>query len=280
MHKTELFNRINDDLLSKIETGTLPWRREWSAAGVPYNMISKKAYQGINFLLLMFDRVPAPQYLTFLQAKEKNLLIKKGSKGRQIVFWKILDTGAVNTKTSEIETKHVPFLRFSYVFNVSDLEGYHIPAPSLKMPLDVLNGIVQAHNPVITNNLERCYYSASDNLISTPTVNNFTNEQEYFSAIFHELVHWTGHQSRLNRSTIEIPGNHKSGYAYEELIAEIGSSYLCSMCGLETLNNSAAYLSGWMKTGKLDNSYFITATQEAFKAVNFLINQTPEEQAA
>lgn len=270
MNKAEIFNQINEKLISNLEKGNLIWRKPWKS-GLPANFVSRRVYQGINFLLLCFEQVSSPFYLTFLQAQEKNLLIKKGSTGRRIVFYKLHQFDEVNS-TGELTSKQFPLLRFSYVFNIEDVEGYETPNPTLTAPINVLNEIIANHSPVITTNFSRCYYSPKENLISVPTVDKFTGEEEYFSSLFHELIHWTGHPSRLNR---ESDRRVKEQYAYEELVAEIGSSYLLGLCGItNVLDNSSAYLSGWLSAAKGDNSFILSASVQAQKAINFLLNHS------
>ncbi|MCK6382140.1 MAG: hypothetical protein L6Q54_12935 [Leptospiraceae bacterium] len=109
------------------------------------------------------------------------------------------------------------------------------------------------------------------------TVDKFTGEEDYFSSLFHELIHWTGHPSRLNRESDRLV---KEQYAYEELIAEIGSSYLLGMCGItNVLDNSSSYLSVWLSAAKGDNSYILSASVQAQKGINYLLNHsaTPED---
>ena len=269
MSRSEIFARINSKLIAKLESGVLPWRKSWLTS-IPANLFSKKCYQGINYISLACDEVTSPYYFTFLQAKQKNLLIKKGSKGREIIFWKIL-----KKDDSAIQDKDRPFLRTSYVFNLSDTEGYQPPTPTLQQPNVILNSIVETLNPHISTNFERCYYSPSMNKISTPPCTSFESEEEYFCAMFHELIHWTGHPTRLNRENSSKKGD--SVYAKEELIAEIGASYILALCGIEnTLDNSTAYLNSWLLQAHLDNSYLINAAVAAQKAVNFLLPVTED----
>lgn len=270
LDKQQIFEDINAKIIANLEQGKMIWRKPWQT-GLPANFISRRIYQGLNFLFLSFDEVANPFYLTFLQAQQKELRIKKGSKGRLITFYKLHQFENVTDK-GVIESKQFPLLKFSYVFNLEDLEGYEIPQPTLSAPLDMLNGILQLHAPEMKHNLSRCFYSESENCISTPAVDKFTNEEEYFSALFHELVHWTGHPVRLNRAKHQKFGDEV--YAYEELIAEIGSSYMLGLCGIEnTLANASGYLDGWLRKAKGDSSYILSASIQAQKAVNYLISQ-------
>jgi antirestriction protein ArdC len=276
MNRSDIYDAINTRILQNLENGQLFWRQPWKG-GLPANYITKHVYQGINFLLLCMDSVSNPFYLTFLQAQSKKLRIKAGSKGRQITFYKLQEianpAGIDNVLPSgELETKRFPYLKFSYVFNLEDLECYEIPQPTLSAPLDLLNEIVAKYAVDIRRNLERCFYNEQENYISTPDVSHFTCEEEYFAAQFHELIHWSGHPERLNRVRHLAKGDEI--YAFEELIAEIGASYLLGLCGIQNvLDNSSAYLETWLRKAKGDNSFILSAAIAAQKAVNFLIPQ-------
>jgi antirestriction protein ArdC len=267
MNKTELFNQINNSIIKHLASGTLIWRQTWER-GLPTNFISKKVYGGINFLLLCNERVNSPYYLTFNQAKQKQLHIRKNSKGRTIIFYKILTSEIkVNGKTI---SQFVPLLRFSSVFNLDDIENFTPPNPTLKNPLKMLDEISIKHTPVIVPNYTSCYYSEKEDLISTPTVDKFDTEEEFFCSIFHELIHWSGHPSRLNRAKA---GKFRiESYAFEELVAELGATYLLGICGItNTLDNSSSYISDWLSVAKGDNSFIISASIQAQKAVNYLL---------
>ncbi len=265
-----MYDAINTRILQNLENGKLFWRQPW-AGGLPANYITKHVYQGINFLLLCMDSVSNPFYLTFLQAKAKNFRIKTGSKGRQIIFYKLQDIDNV-LPSGALETKRFPYLKFSYVFNLEDLENYEIPQPTLSAPLDLLNEIIAKNSVNVQRNLERCFYNEQENFISTPDVSHFTCEEEYFAAQFHELIHWSGHPERLNRVRHLAKGDEI--YAFEELIAEIGASYLLGLCGIQiVLDNSSAYLETWLRKAKGDNSFILSAAIAAQKAVNYLIPQ-------
>ena len=267
MNKEEIYNRINSQLLKQLEQGVLPWRKPWTE-GVPKNYVSKREYQGINFLSLSCENVTSPYFLTFLQASEANLRIKKNSKGRLVVYYKI--HSFIDSKTNEEIT--FPFIRYSYVFNLEDLEEYEYPKPNLKTGIELLSSISQTHKPDIRHNLTTAYYDRSNDFISVPSVKSFKNEEEYFSTLFHELIHWTGSGSRLNREKGSRFGD--DSYCFEELVAEIGASYLSGLCGFNNLSNSSAYLDNWLKAAKKDSSYILTAAIYAQKASKFLLESS------
>lgn len=269
--KNETIEKLNEMLREKMKSGVIPWKKSWKH-GIPRNFVSKKAYQGMNFLFLSTLEFPVPEFLTFLQCKEKGGMIKKGAKGCPIVFYKIMPYEKVNESTGEIQNKQFPLLKQSYVFNLSDTTLYKPEEKTEDKNLnceDILNSMEV--KPTMTNNLGRCYYNFKDDYISLPLISSFETSAEYYAALFHEIIHWTGHESRLNRD-LQGPALIEK-YSFEELIAEIGSSYLCAIAGIEqkTLDNSAAYLKGWLT--RLDNDYeFIAkASIAAQKAVNFVL---------
>jgi len=263
-----LFEDITNRILLEIEKGNLaPWRSR-SKQGTPFNMFSKHYYQGINYLRLSFEEVSSPSYFTFLQAREHNLRLKSGSKGRLIIFWK-----APNQSENELKC---PIAKTSFVFNYSDLLDYEEPKPQLSEPQNILaqifeNNLVRVHESTFN---KPCFDVLLDK-VKIPTINNFENEESYYSSLFHELIHWSGHPSRLHRFEVKFQQEIQL-YAYEELIADIGSAYLCSMCGINDLTDTSQYLDGWIKQAKLDVSYIPKAAIQAQKAVNYLLtNNNP-----
>lgn len=262
MNKNDFLNGITMRIIDKLSTGTLPWRRSWKI-GTPANFVSKRAYNGINFISLLFEEYPSPYYLTFLQCKEKGGAICKGVSGIPIIFWKIL-----NSDDSE-EVDCIPYLRISHVFNLSQTTLYKEEAPNIILECEELIARMQI-KPVIKHNIRGCYYLPSKDYISLPTINDFTCKEEYYSALFHEMIHWTGHPTRLNRNASGRYGDNN--YAYEELVAEIGSAYLCSICGISnvTLGSHSSYIDGWIKLMKSDTKILLKASNDASKATGFL----------
>lgn len=167
----------------------------------------------------------------------------------------------------------VPFLKFSYAFNLSQTSLYNQePHKPTLVSADEL--ISQMQNiPLIKNNYRRCAYNLSDDYISLPVITDFDSTGEYYSALFHEIIHATGHPSRLNRISLH---DTKEQYCEEELIAELGSSYLCAMCGIsnDVIENQAAYLHGWMSKIDCDPNILIRASAQAKKAVEYLIMES------
>lgn len=269
MKRTELYEKVNNIIKDKLASGKLPWRKSWKAAKPPQNFISKHIYQGINFLLLSCFDFPSPFYLTFLQAKERNAFIKKGEKGIPVIFWKLLETTKAR-ESGEIVSDYVPFMRYSTVFNLSQTSLYNESLQEkLKRP-DV-EIFIKSVPAVIKNNIQgKAVFNLTKDFISIPVISEFESSDEYYSTLFHELIHWTGFKSRLNR--FETADYNSDDYSKEELIAEIGSAYLCSYFGINnTLDNSAGYIQGWLNKLEDDQSIFISASTQAKNAVNYLL---------
>jgi len=269
MRTTQIYEEITNRILEQIHKGNLaPWRSRCKQ-GTPHNLFSKHFYQGINFLRLSFEEVSSPSYFTFLQAKEHGLRLKSGSKGRLIIFWKVPDPEETDYKC--------PIAKTSFVFNYSDLEEYEEPQPQLVEPQNILAQILETNKNlrIHESTFNRPAFNVLIDKVTIPTRNNFENEESYYSSLFHELLHWTGHPQRLHRFEAKFEQNIQL-YAFEELIADIGSAYLCGLCGIDDLTDTSQYLSSWIKQAKLDVSYIPKASILAQKAVNFLLtNNNP-----
>ncbi|MBV6419391.1 MAG: DNA primase TraC [Ignavibacteriaceae bacterium] len=272
MFKSEIFNKTTDAILQKLKEGIIPWRKSWKS-GIPRNYISKRPYNGINFLSLCTMDFSSPYFLTFLQCKQKNGYIKRGEQGTLVVFWKLedtLDAGGKDDISNQV--KQVPLLRYSYVFNInqtsisvgSDDAAKIIPAEKIIESIE--------DKPVIKHNFRRCYYSVQQDIISIPVIDEFDKPEEYYSSLFHELIHWTGHPSRLRRDLSAMD----DAYAFEELIAEIGSSFLGALAGISPsiLDNQAAYINGWLNLISDNKQILVRASIEARKAVDYLLSES------
>lgn len=264
MNRNDIYLSITDKIKVKLEAGVLPWRKSWKS-GIPCNLISKRHYNGINFLSLIAENHTSPYYLTFLQCKERGGTVLEGSKGALIIFWKMhVFENAADSNT----TAKVPILRYSYAFNLSQTTLYSDTTDEVKLlPCEnVINDIFPA--PVIKHNIHKCFYSITGDYISIPVITDFNNPGEYYSSLFHELVHWTGAVNRLNRDLT------KASHIEEELIAEIGSAYLCGLCGIssQVIDGNTSYINGWLSKAKGEPNLFIRASIQAQKAVDFLLS--------
>ena len=275
------YDRITERIISLLEQGTVPWHKPWkSKTGLPRNLISKKQYRGVNVFLLMSMSYESPFWLTFHQASELGGTVRKGEKSCQVVFWKQLKVKDAEND----EERKIPLLRIYHVFNVSQCEGLkampateEIPGIATK-PAEIV--ALMPNPPVIKHGMTQAFYSPSADEIGMPARERFENESGYYATLFHELVHSTGHKKRLHRTTlIENTGFGSDPYSREELIAELGSAFLCGQAEIvdRTINNTAAYLEGWLKQLRNDRTLIVQAAAQAQKAADYIIGTPPHE---
>lgn len=276
--KKDMYAIINNMIMNKLENGKMPWKQTWNDYGPARNYVSKKAYRGINALILNNTEFEYPLFLTFLQVKELGGYIKKGSKSIEVIYWKTLEF------ENEETIKRIPFLRYYNVFNVDCVEGV-----KLKLPAKFVNDSIEACEtivndmpsiPVIDHGGDQPYYNWREDRVKVPNRENFILSDEYYATLFHELAHSTGHTSRLNRDTCMKPAVYGSrDYCREELVAEIATCFLCGEAGISnnTIDNSSAYIQFWVErlTHMLreDNKAFVRASALAQKATDFIMNK-------
>lgn len=263
MNRKEIYQHITDKIIEQLKKGTIPWRKPWRQ-GLPSNYITRRPYNGINRLSLLCNDYPSPYYLTYLQIKQLGGRILKDEKGHLIVFWKVINI----TNEEDEHVDEFPLLRYTYVFNLSQTNLYKPDENELATILEcerLLSNVQPV--PDIRHNTSECFYDKRNDYISIPPMSQFTSREEYYSSLYHELIHWTGHISRLNRQRLD--------YAMEELVAEIGSSYLCAITGISpaVIHNQTAYIEYWLKMTQSRELNLITASKLSQSAINLLIRQ-------
>jgi antirestriction protein ArdC len=283
---TKSYERITERIVALLEQGTVPWHKPWKVnTGLPRNLISKKPYRGINVFLLLAMSYESPHWLTFRQAIELGGNVKKGEQSCPVVFWKPFE---VKDRTSGEVEKKIPLLRLYHVFNVAQCEGLkNVPATdatafTVTKPAEIVANMPQP--PVIKHGMAKAFYSPSEDCVGMPEPKRFNTEDHYHATLFHELVHSTGSEKRLNRASITALNCFGSDpYCKEELIAELGSTFLCGHAGIveRTIDNSAAYLKGWLDRLKTDGTLIVYAAAQAQKAADFILGRSlPESEAA
>ena len=277
------YDRITERIVNLLSQGTVPWHKPWSVqTGLPRNLITRRPYRGINVFLLMAMNYESPNWLTLRQANAMGGQVKPGEKSCPVVFWKPMK---VKDKESG-EDRKIPFLRLYHVFNVTQCTGLkNIPpadvtAFATTQPAEIVLHMPQ--RPVIKHGMTAAYYSPVNDSIGMPDSHRFKTADHYHATLFHELVHATGHESRSKRASIlERNGYGSDPYAKEELIAEMGSAFLCGYAGIvdRTIDSSAAYLEGWLKQLKADQTLIVHAAAQAQKAADFILGQVTETPA-
>lgn len=276
-HK-DVYAIITDKIIEQLEHGTVPWRKPWYDGGIPTNLISQRPYRGINLMLLSMAGYEHNLFLTSKQLKEIGGSIKPEEKPHLVVYWNYIEKGEENDE--EKEQKKRPMLRYYTVFNISQCENIPpalIPAISRVVRPDatcklIVNGMPQ--RPRIQHKEQRAYYDPLKDYVNMPKQQSFESDDAYYATLFHELVHSTGHRSRLNRKDlIQMAEFGSEPYSHEELVAEIGSCYLQSHGGItEQLEQSAAYIKGWLEALRNDRKFIFSASTAAQKAVDYILN--------
>ncbi|HOI94560.1 MAG TPA: zincin-like metallopeptidase domain-containing protein [Syntrophobacter fumaroxidans] len=282
--QSKAYEHVTDRIIQSLKKGVVPWKKPWISLK-PQN-ISGRAYTGINRLLLALNEYKYPIFLTMKQANDLGGRINKGEKSHLAVFWKIITVNAKN-EDGEDTPKHIPYLRYYNVFNI---EQTTLPLSVVKNADQIkseseCNGTESVQKakelvasfrdvPSIEFNCEKaCYIPALDRIM-LPHRHLFQSDEGFYTTEFHEFIHSTGHPQRLNRKGIVELNFGSEEYSKEELIAEIGACFLCDLCGIAgNLDNSAAYIQGWMKALSDDPRMVVHAAGHAEKAVNFLTRQ-------
>jgi antirestriction protein ArdC len=286
--RKDVYQIIADRIMEQLGKGEIPWRKPWNTSGAtPKNYRTKKPYRGVNVFLLACRGYSSPYWLTFKQAKEKGGHVRKGEKGTPVIFWKIISKPGANEGDPE---RHIPLLRYYTVFNVEQCEGIEAPeheTPTFEHdPIEEAERIVREmpERPSIEHDKQAAYYKPTPDTVGMPNRNTFEKVEEYYSTIFHELTHATGHGTRLAREGV-VNATHfgSTDYSKEELVAEMGAAFLCGHCGIEqaTLENSTAYIQGWLRKLRNEPKWVVLAAAAGQKAADFILGasaaQTEQE---
>lgn len=267
---SSVYQIVTDRIIKKLQEGVVPWRRPWNSAAA-VNWVTQKEYRGINTMLL-----DPGEYATFKQVSEHGGKVKKGSKSSIIVFWKMNEYEDDDSD----EIKKIPFLRYYRVFEINTqcegLESRRTDSETYEHdPIESAEKIKEGYKdcPPVTFAPGKAFYRPSTDSISVPAISDYHNPQEYYSTLFHEMVHSTGHKKRLHRNGFdEIAAFGSESYSKEELVAEMGAAMLCTVSGIDnaTIDNSAAYIGSWLRKLKNDPKMVIIAAGQAQKAADYI----------
>lgn len=284
---------ITERFTKALDEGTIPWRKPWNTCNILNQSLFNmgKAYRGINQLLTWTMAYESPYWGTYKQYSEVGANVKAGERALPIVFFKFLESKTkVDSKGRPVK---IPLMRYFSVFNVSQVENLKIDQAKLFPtrtnefnPIERAEEIVK-HNPkacpIEYGHQRACFFPSHDK-IQMPSKESFKSPEEYYATLFHELIHSTGHESRLDRKSTNKDefNEYDHRYSFEELVAEIGSAFLCAEIGISqaVLENQAAYIQNWSKVLKKDAGMVIKAAQQAQKAVDFILNKNATEYMA
>lgn len=271
-----IYEMVTDKIIEKLESGVIPWRKPWRNGGA-VNWKSQKAYRGINCMLLEDG-----EYATFKQITEAGGKVKKGAKSQFVVFWKWIE------KEENGKTEKIPFLRYYNVFNiltqVDGLESKREEETYDHDPIEMCENIIKGYinKPSMYNLRDGAWYKPFTDQLNVPPIADFPHVEEYYATTFHEMIHSTGHPSRLNREGITTTVKFGSEtYSKEELVAEIGAAMLSgvAMIDISTFDNSVSYIQSWLKALKNDKTLLVKAGAQSQRAVDYILGTKFEEEA-
>lgn len=276
--KRDIYQEITDKLIAQLEAGTPVWRKSWQAldkSGMPKNLTSGKYYRGINFLMLACSPYSDNRWMTYKQAAAIDAQVRVGEKGTSIVFWNWLDTGE---KLASGKPKLRPFLKTFTVFNAEQIDGLpEIITPNAGEfdPIERAEQVITETGADIRHSGSQPCYSPIADRIMMPEKTTFDSPQAYYATAYHELAHWSGHASRLNREGVTDGARFGSEkYGKEELIAEMAAAFLCAETGIDgQLESNASYLKSWINALKADNKLALQAAGAAQKAADLILKR-------
>jgi antirestriction protein ArdC len=287
----KVIDKIVDMVIEGLEHGTVPWRKTWKDFS-PMNAFSQRAYKGFNIFYLAFvctkHKYSYPLFGTYKQITDAGGRVKKGEKAFPIVYWKVTvkDDGLTKIDDSEAEKRFTPF--YYNVFNLDQTEGIDIQkyvsefSTQNNNHLETCERIINnmPNPPRITHDQPGAFYVPFYDRVNVPEIECFNCSEEYYATTFHELAHSTGHTSRLDRFQDNKSVYGKNSYNYEELVAEMAATFLCSHCGIDqTVENSVAYLTGWAKFLKENRkSTLFGAATKAQTAANYILGKQIEDE--
>lgn len=275
---------VTDKIISLLEKGGNVYREEWlksAQGGFPFNAKTNVKYNGVNVLLLwnaaLESNYQSNAWLTYKQAADMGAQVRKGEKGTMCVYFEMVKKKGAAEDTDE--AGFYPMCKSFYVFNADQIDGLElvkadaIATPEFS-PNEQAEQILAASKAFIKHGGESAFYSPSHDAITLPAKHRFFNESSYYATALHELTHWTGHETRLNRNFGKRFGSES--YAFEELVAELGAAFVVGTIGFidATIENHAAYLESWLKVLKNDKTAIFTACKQASLAYDFIIGQT------
>lgn len=264
---------ITERIILQLEQGIVPWRSPWMEAGVPTSLNSKRAFRGINVLLLAPLAYENNHFLTKKQLEGMGGSVKKDEKPNIVVFW-----GSQQPNAGE--EKKPSSLKYYLVYNIAQCDGISgdvLPEISrVANPIKACEGIVAnlQNAPVIRNKESGVFYDPLEDFINLPKLKTYSNPACYYSNLFHQLAHSTGHHTRLDRmGLVQMSEYGCSGFTQEELVSEIVTNYLENYAGIPCpFGPSKEYLEGWIQKLKGDRYFIFTACTLAQKAIDFILN--------
>ncbi|AXU97803.1 DNA primase [Erwinia persicina] len=277
--ETDIYQTVTDSIIAALEADVKPWACPWQRtpgmSGLPSNYATGAAYSGMNIMLLWCSASEQgfsdSRWMTYKQAKAEGGQVRKGEHGTTAIFYTTLEK-----ENDDGKTDYIPMLKTFTVFNVEQIDGLPLsdeavfPAETFE-PLPQAEALFRNSGAIIIEKGQNAFFAPSTDEIHLPDRRLFSDSANFYATGLHELVHWSGARSRLNR---EMKGKFGSeGYAFEELIAELGSAFLTADLGITGEVQHESYIASWLKALKNDKRYIFKAASAASKAHRYLMDK-------
>ncbi|AYA06735.1 DUF1738 domain-containing protein [Rahnella aquatilis] len=278
--KTDIYQTVTDNIISALEAGVKPWSCPWQRvpgiSGLPSNYATGAAYSGMNIMLLWCSASKQgfsdSRWMTYKQAQAEGGQVRKGEHGTTTIFYTTLEK-----ENDDGETDYIPMLKTFTVFNVEQIDCLPLsdeavfPAGTFE-PLPRAEALFRNSGATIIEKGQNAFFAPSTDEIHLPERRLFSDAANFYATGLHELVHWSGAKSRLNR---EMKGKLGSAdYAEEELVAELGSAFLMADLGIVGEVQHESYIASWLQALKNDKRYIFKAVSAASKAHSYLMDKS------
>ena len=273
-------SRIVEKIVEALGKGEIPWRKPWKSQAA-YNVVSGKEYRGVNSLILnLASNYPDARFLTYKQAAALGGQVRKGEKGWPVIYYSTIKKDGEGEKNGETSTKPKTFrfMKHYTVFNASQVDG--LPQLEVSAPVErftpadqIVEGMPK--RPTIGDGMRACYFPSLDRVEMPPRTSGWVSMEAYYSTLFHELTHATGHETRLKRDLEGMRYGKDGKYAREELVAEIGAHFLCQtarVTSIGTEENTIAYCQNWSRAIQSDPQAIFYAAAKAQAAHDYIMN--------
>lgn len=277
--KTDIYQTVTDSIITALEAGVKPWACPWQRvagmSGLPSNYATGAAYSGMNIMLLWCSALEQgfsdSRWMTYKQAQAAGGQVRRGEHGTTAIFYTTLEK-----ENDAGDTEHIPMLKTFTVFNVEQIDDLSLTAETVVPevtfdPLPQAEKLFRSSGAKIIEKGQNAFFSPSNDEVWLPERHLFSDAANFYATGLHELVHWSGGKSRLNR---EMKGRFGSEvYAFEELIAELGSAFLMADLGIDGEVQHESYIASWLKALKNDKRYIFKAASAASKAHRYLMEK-------
>jgi len=285
-NRANLYDEVTARIVAELEAGRFPWVQPWGRTGgigpgLPRNALTARTYSGVNVLILWGAVIehgwPSQSWLTFRQAQDAGGCVRKGEHGVTVVYADRFTPEAEKERVAREggDPKAVPFLKRFTVFNVAQCEGLRPGLAADPAPLPEREIVPVAEDVIAASGVDfriggdRAFYVPSEDFVQVPPQPAFYEQINYYRTCLHELTHATGHPARLARDLTNSFGS--KDYAREELVAEMGSAFLCAALGIVPTVRHADYLASWLEVLREDNRAIFRAASAATKAADWLL---------